>query len=213
MAHIRNTKAFTEKLQTVMTALYDLFELAREDDPTPASDEKGKACFQVARQYERPSEFLQALLDLIRANFEPWVLGTFLLNSNMGFLYDDVPTAPFDLGYLSITSDDGQGFADFWNGTVSAHLESCGYDVDKASSLYVVASTGSERYDLAFWEEISAVLDAGFSADDAFNLLAGNGLAGKETHAGYCRDDSLQSRIRLSLWLFVPSQPVLRVVH
>ncbi|MDQ6965587.1 MAG: hypothetical protein Q9M23_01535, partial [Mariprofundaceae bacterium] len=113
--NITEPEQFNHKLQEVMEGIYELLELSREEELSPVREdgvvrygEEGKTCFQVSGQFERPTEFLQTLLDMIRVNFETYIFGTFQLNSNMGFMYDEIPDAPFQLGYVSITSENNQ---------------------------------------------------------------------------------------------------------
>jgi hypothetical protein len=62
-----------------MTDIYELLEITKEHDSSPPSEneirgyieECGKNYFQASGQYERPSEFLQTLLDMIRVIYEP----------------------------------------------------------------------------------------------------------------------------------------------
>lgn len=186
-----------------MSALYDLLELAREHEFDPEGSE-GKTCFQVARQFERPSEFLQVALDMVRVCFDPEPPGTFFLNSNMSFLYEGIPDEPFQFAYASALSEPGQDFAGFWSGAVALHLAKCGYDLKNAAALYAAVTTGKERYGTEFVCEVSGVLNSGFSAPQAFELLA-SGKAEKTVHAGFCLDAALGERVRLSLWFFCPS--------
>lgn len=218
--NITNPAQFAKKLQDVMAGVYDLLELARERDLSPVSEdgviryfeEHGKASFQVSGQYDRPTEFLQVLLDMIRANFEPCVLGTLFLNSNLCFLYEEVPDAPFRLGYASLTSEPNQGFAAFWDEQVIPYLEPCGYLLEDATAVYAVASTGQERYGYdAFLNDISTKLGSGFSVEEATALLASEineavSPPRKRVYTGYCLDPALGSRIRLSLWLFIQAR-------
>lgn len=217
--NVKDPRRFSEKLREVMTGIYELFELTREHELSPVSDdgviryieEHGKVCFQVSGQFNRPSEFLQALLDIVRANYEPCVLGTFFLNSNMIFLYDQVPEAPFQLGYISIVDDKNKPFSRFWHEDVLPYIEVCGYTIDDASAIYAVASTGEDKYQLDFMVEIADTLGSGFSADEAVGLLAASVSETIEeptrhTYAGYCLDEALGNDTRLSLWLFLNSQ-------
>ncbi len=222
--NVKDPVRFSEKLQEVMTGIYELFELAREhelssvseDGVTRYMEEHGKTCFQVSGQFDRPSEFLQTLLDIIRVNYEPCVLGTFFLNSNMVFLYDGVPEAPFQLGYISITSEVNKQFDLFWGEDVIPYIEKCGYSVKDASSIYAVASTGEEKYGIDFIDNISTTLNSGFSVDEAVNLLAASLCETteeptKQIYSGFCLDTALENKIRLSLWLFInPHQHVIQ---
>ena len=210
---------FSKKLQEVMKGMHELFELTKEYDLAPVDEndvtryfeEDGKTGFQATGQYERPAEFLQTLLDIIRVNFEPFPMGTWLFNSNMGFMYDEIPDRPFQLAYASLVSDDNQSFASFFRENVSPYLERCGYDVGQFAAIFAVASTGSERYRLRFTSEISTTLNSGFSVPEALGLLAAEmdssvSKPQKQTYAGYCLVPELGSRIRLSLWCFVKNQ-------
>lgn len=214
--NIKLPSEFQDKLIETMKVIYELFEISREHNLEPVSDdgvtvyleEYGKTCFQVSGQFNRPSEYLESLLDLVRVNFEPCVLGTLFLNSNMSFLYDAIPDKPFQLGYISITSDPNKKFDSFWNEDVIPYIKKCGYSAGDASSIFAVASTGEENYGFEFLDSISTTLGSGFSVDDALGLVAASlsetaKEPSKKIHAGYCLDASLQRKTRLSLWLFI----------
>lgn len=212
--NIKIPSEFKEKLQDVMKGIYELFELAKEYNLSPVSENgvirycDRKTCFQVSRQYERPSEFLQAFLDIIRVNYEPAILGTFFLNSNMCFLYDGIPETSFQLAYASITSKQDKKFEAFWTEDVIPHIKECGYAIESASAVYAVVSTGKERYDIDFAVEVSNMLNSGFSLDEAICLLKASILKNesqpiKEAYAGYCLDPALGRAIRVSLWGFM----------
>ena len=196
---------FKDRLQEVMSALFRLMDTAKERE----AGLEQKTGFEASGQFERPHEFLQSLLDMARVSFEPEPPGTFFLNSNMDFLYDGIPSAPFRLGYASVLSEAGEPFAGFWKGNVALHIAKCGYDLDKATALYAAVTTGNERYGTEFITEVSAVLDCGFSASEALDLLA-SGNTEKTVHAGYCLDDAIGKRIRLSIWFFLPAPKVLK---
>lgn len=215
--NIKSPLEFNEKLRDVMNGIYDLIELTKEHSLSPVSKNGvirysgNKTCFQASGQYERPSEFLQTLLDIIRVNYEPCVLGTFFLNSNMHFLYDAIPDFPFQLAYASITSQKNTKFEAFWTEDVIPHLIKQGYDMKKALVVFAVASTGNERYGLEFVEEITDVLGSGVSIDEAVCLLKASASEDeispiKEVYSGYCLDSDLDAAIRLSLWIFIENK-------
>lgn len=214
--NIKSPVKFLEKLQEVMDGMYELFELSKEQSLAPVSDDgvirymegSGKTCFQVSGQFDRPSEYLQSLLDIIRVNYEPCALGTFFLNSNMAFLYERIPDSPFQLGYISISSEGNMQFDQFWEEEVVPYIEKCGYSINDASAIYVVASTGEANYGLDFIDKISTTLNSGFSVDEAMNLLAAPVCETREElikhiYPGFCLDRALKDETRLSLWLFL----------
>lgn len=214
--NIRNPVSFQEKLQCIMQDCYDLFELTKESDLSPVGDDgviryfedSGKCGFQVSGQYERPSEFLQCLLDMIRVQYEPAFIGTFFLNSNIGFVYENMPKSSFQLGYLSLTSEAEKAFDQFWLEDVHPYITKCGYHFENAFSIFAVASTGPERYNLTFVTEIAKALQSSFSVEEALGLLKDDLLEDtdpprKQAYSGYCLDEALGTRIRLSLWIFL----------
>ena len=214
--NVSHPRQFSEKLQEVMNGISDLIELTKESELMPVSEEgviryfeeSGKCCFQAAGQYERPAEFLQCLLDMVRVTYEPSVLGTFFLNSNPCFLYEAIPDTPFQLAYASLLSQENEPFAAFYANTVRPYLLRCGYDLSLATGLFAVASTGEDRYGPPFVEEVDATLGSGFSVQEAVNLLAAAidpdiGTAPQAAYSGYSLDPALGSRIRLSVWLFI----------
>lgn len=216
--NITRDEEFNQKLQQLMGNVYDLIELTKEYDLQPTTTEgvilyfedQGKTCFQASGQYDRPNEFLQVLLDIIRVNYEPSVLGTFFLNSNLCFLYDEVPNKPFHLGYASLVSGCNENFGQFYSGTVTPYLSKCGYSLENISTIYAVASTGDDRYGMDFLNEVSTTLESGFSISEALTLLASSvepeiNNPQKQSYAGYCLDSALENRVRLSLWFFIPA--------
>ena len=114
---------------------------------------------------------------------------------------------------MSITSNSKQEFSSFWNEDVLPHIRQCGYSFDDAGTVYagtvyVVASTGDERYSIDFIQSVIGTLKSGFSVDEAVDLLAATidetmERPEKEIHSGYCLDTSLGNKIRLSVWLMI----------
>lgn len=214
--NVKSPIRFQEKLQDIMEGIYELLELSKENDLAPVSEdgvtryigEDGKTCFQVSGQFDRPTEFLESLLDIIRVNYEPCVLGTFFLNSNIEFLYEGMPDSSFQLGYISITSEAGKDFCRFWEEDVTPHIVKCGYSIKDATAIYAVASTGIEKYGFDLIEGVLEMLNSGFSVDEATCLLASSvceevDAPFKRIHSGFCLDSALEDKTRLSLWLFM----------
>lgn len=211
---------FKEKLKNVMQGIYDLLELSKEQNLEPVTEdgcrrymeEHGKTCSQVADQFDRPSEYIGSLLDMVRVNFETIPL-SFSLNSNMDFLYGAIPTKPFQLGYISIVSGSDKPFHLFWEEDVVSHIEKCKYSLEEAAAIFAVASTGTENLTLDFVGTVSTTLNAGFTSEDLcgffLHSLSQNPhsqpakLPTKQIYAGFCTDSALDSKIRLSVWLIL----------
>ncbi len=213
---IMNARIFQNKLRIVMNGIYEFIELLSElklssvgeDGITRYLEESGKTCFQVSGQFNRPTEFLEVLLDIIRVNFEPYVLGTFFLNSNMEFIYENLPNSEFQLGYITALSEEGQEFSEFWDKVVVPRVKECGYSFSKASTLFVVVSTGEENYGVNLLEDVSKKLSSGFSANEAFDLITSIintdvERPRKRFYTGYCLDPVLGAKIRLSAWICI----------
>lgn len=80
--NVSNPIMFKAKLEEIIDGIYDLFELAREHEFNPAIHSSGsydgmKTGNQVSDQFDRPTEFLQTLVDIIRVHYEPLTLGSF----------------------------------------------------------------------------------------------------------------------------------------
>lgn len=219
--NVPDPRGFSKALNDVIEGLDRLFDLTKEYDLKPVSEdgvmvyseESGKCGFQTANQYDRPSEFLQTLLDIIRVQYEPRPMGTFFLNSNIGFLFESVPKEPFRLVYTSLISCENETFESFYKNDVLPYLEKCGCDAEQITAMFAVASTGHERYKVAFVQEVSQTLQSGFSVDEALRLLAsemGSSIISprKTTYSGYCVAPELGTRIRLSLWCFIGREQI-----
>lgn len=222
MKNVQKPDLFLANLTKVNEAFYQLLELCREEELAPVredgcilyDDENSKACFQVAGQYRRPGEFLAALLDMLRVTYEPNFIGTFFLNANPIFIYEGIPEQPFRLGYLSLISSPGESFTHFWNGKVAAAALENHYELDKASSTYIVVASSAKRMDML--DEVFAATQAGFSVDEALDLISScfsDGSAPhKKVHAGFVWDESLDTRLRVSVWMIFKPGPHLTLV-
>ncbi len=206
---------FNEKLQKVMSGIYELFESVREHELNTRTEngsiiyfeDAGKRCNQVTKQYDRPTEFLQSLLDIIRVNFDPNEFRNILLNSNMHFLYNEIHSTPFQLGYVSITSENDQNFDSFWNNNALPYIEKCGYNIEDASAIFLVGTSGSTRH-FSLFEEVMKTFRYGFSSgnhseQDETKYTDQIIPPTKQIYSGYCRDDILDNKIRLSVWMFI----------
>lgn len=225
MNNVKKPANFLNKLVEANDAIYQLFELCREKELPPQTDdgcvlydeEAGKYCFQVSGQYSRPGEFLAALLDMIRVTYEPAFFGSFFLNSNPAFIYDGIPKTRFTLGYLSIVGAPAQSFTQLWHGQVAAKLEQLGYDLAKASSLYLVVAGSQKSMSFAIIDEVNSTVGSGLSTEEVLELFGGeldlpDHQPRKGCHAGYVFDEGLDERLRISLWTFIEGGRHLRCV-
>lgn len=218
--NIHSPKYLGETMRDVFNGISRLFEITKEYDLKPISEngetriyfeEDGKYGFQSSGQFERPIEFLQSLLDMIRVQYEPQPMGTFFLNANIGFLQEAMHDEPFQLAYASLVSRPDQSFASFYEHDVLQHLETCGYDVEEITAMFAVASTGHERYKLQFVRDINGALNSGFSVDECLGQMAASiepskDRPRKQTYSGYCLDPALGTQIRISLWCYANSR-------
>lgn len=213
--NVKEPQTFQRKLRELVLQFYDFFEMAKEIDEYE-SDTKNESekiqpydhpCYYSCRQYKRPAEFLQALLDIIRINFEPEILGDFFLNSNMSFIYDEIPEKPFNLGYASLVSSPNEKFGSVWLMKVMPHLEVCNYRLGENATAFVAVTTGNERYNLDLVEEIYDFLGSAFTYEEAFELIAyelgdKNSKPRKNIYFGFSLAPELGTRMRISIWIF-----------
>jgi hypothetical protein len=131
----------------------------------------------------------------------------------MCFLYDAIPAKPFQLGYISIVSTPDKPCDSFWKDDVVPYIEKCGYYFEAATAIFAVASTGDENLTLDFVSTVSEVLNAGFTSENLGEFFLDGlsqttpsqpvNLPTKQIYAGFCTDNALGSRIRISLWLIL----------
>ena len=162
------------------------------------------AAFQLMQNNDRPHEYLQAILDFVRCNFEPNPLGTFFLNSNAQFIYDAISEDKTHLGYASIVSKPNQSVDSFWRDTLSKRLHACGYDTKYTGDAFVVISTGHNRYNLELVKEFHDHIEVGLDITDAINVLANEisdntQAIAQNVHCGFCLDESLGTKLRASV--------------
>lgn len=222
---IENPFAFVDKLRNVNDSLYELFELCREQDLAPYSDDgcmiydegSEKSCFQVASQFKRPGEFLDTLLDILRVTYDPSPLGTLFLNSNPSFIYEAVPRVPFTLGYLSVVGSQGESFSNIWQGEIALRMLENGYDFRKTSALFVIVAASDKLMSAELIDEVHTITNSGFTVSEVFGLFASelgfNSMKPKkDIYSGFVWDQGLDSRLRVSIWLFIEATQHLKSV-
>ncbi len=221
---INDPQSFVQHLQAIMLAIENVMELTKEKALAPVIngvrvyfEEDGKLGFQAAGQYHRPTEFLQAILDMIHVNFEPYPLTTFGLNSNMGFLYEAISDQPFSFGYLSLISEGTKEFSTIWREQVIPYAQRCGYGLAAATAVLVVVSTDQQQYDVAWAAGVLQSLNAGYGVHKVQELLMAKVTdeTPTQTHntfVGFCVDEALVNKIRISVWL-TNKNPVHASIH
>lgn len=209
---LNNPKAFVDALRKVVEGLYEVFDVAAERPYDP--EDSDKPLFGVSSQFDRPNEFLQTLLDMLRVFFEPDPPGTFFLNANPCFLYEGLPDKPVQLGYASVLGDPGESLSDMVDNKIFAKLAELGYQQDVYSSAFFAISRGPERGGrIKFSDplicEAEIVLQAGTSVDEAwgglYSAIKGESPAFlKKNCVGVSFDENLDDRLRVSVWLIIP---------
>lgn len=186
--------------------------LAAASTARETSTDDDDYCFALASRLERPTEFLQSLLDLLRVTFEPRPLGTMQLNSNWDFVYAAVPDRPFRLGYLSVLSEPGESVPDFVQGPLRRRMEHLGYGFGEAIASFVSVCVGADLYTLRMNADVLRTFGAGFRVDEVLAAIQeqargedGAMPASHAIHAGLSLDEGLATgRIRCSCWLLLP---------
>ncbi len=209
--NVANPEAFRLNLEALIDAMYGAFRQTREtpSNVAGADNESDDTCFQVSSEYERPREFFQCMLDMIRIVFEPSPPGTMLLNANPCFIFDAIRQSQFRLGYLSEISEPEERIGDFYDRMIKPKMDACGYLPGAASAMFVFATLGKGQQKMAKVAEISTQFMAGLSINDALQSLADtiNGEAFEKPggrYAGFSVDEAMGSRMRISIWLFIP---------
>ena len=201
---------FVSLINGIMVNISDFMALTQERNlgikPTIISDNHNKTFMDLAKEYYRPDEFLQALLDIIRANFEPNALSSLQLNSNIDLLFNAIPKQPFGFGYFSLTSEGVRDFKNFWTQAVVPHTQNCGYNVNTVTALILVVTAGHERHHLNWLDEVLIPLHAGYTVNEALALIKSSLENEKidmanNTLVGFCWDEALTNKIRISGWL------------
>lgn len=196
MDAVKHPEIFSQELSAAAQHLHRFFGAFKGGSVEPGDD----PAFQVTEVFDRPTEFLQCLLDVMRVNFEPHAPGTLFLNSNIELISEGVRPDGFSLGYGSLVSGSGAELGSFWESEVLSHLDACGCDLTQVHALYVIITTGPERFESALVNAAGAALERTAGHD---RRQAGEG--GIESF-GLCVDPALGDRLRVSVWAFAPPQ-------
>ena len=210
---LNNPNECVNALRKVVEGLYEVFDLAAERPYDP--DDNDKPLFGVSSQFDRPNEFLQTLLDMLRVFFEPDPPGTFFLNANPCFLYEVLSDKPVQLGYASVLSDPGESFSSMLNEKIFPRLAELGYQREACSSAFFAICRGPDRggrikFNDDLLNEAAVVLEANISVAEAWGGLY-SAIEGeprgfpKQNCAGISFDESLGDRLRVSVWLIIPA--------
>ncbi|WP_415892538.1 hypothetical protein ACMXYN_15045 [Neptuniibacter sp. PT8_73] len=202
-----DTCDFLNAMDKIDTGFRELMDLLKEHDFPEVSNgvrhyyvEDGKLPFHEAQQFDRPDEFLQALLDMLKVQFEPWPIGTFFLNSNvMAYLAGTIEQRSFSFNYASITSESKAGFTGFWLTVVEPYLNKLDIPFSDGQ-FFVVVTVGSCNYTLSLVEEVDSVLGSGISLASAVKAVVGAGNEAQNIVCGYALEEGLDSSMRVSVW-------------
>lgn len=195
-------KSFFESLVGSLNGLY----------ATTSRGAPGRLCFELAGSRDRPLEFLQCLMDLVRVLYEPEPPGSLDLNSNWDLVSEAVPLDGFRLGYVSVTGLPGQSLQAMVGREFASRLAALGY-VDQAPlATFICVSVGAElwRRNVSVVGEANRLFDAGWSvsacADAIKAVAADDGIVDTPaTLAGVALDPALApSQVRVSVWMFLP---------
>lgn len=210
---LNNPQAFVAALRKVVAGLYQVFDLAAERPYNPEDDDK--VLFGVSSQFDRPNEFLQTLLDMLRVFFEPDPPGTLFLNANPCFLYEVLSDKPIQLGYASILGEPGESFSSMLHEKIFPKLAELGYQQETYSSACFVICRGPDRGGrIKFGDELiceaGMALQANISVEEAwgglYSTIKGESPAFLKRHyVGASFDQSLGDRLRVSVWLIIPA--------
>lgn len=229
--NVPDPEALGTQLDKTFDAIHGLIHILREKTLRSKSSgceifdaKSGPCAFQVSSQYERPKEFLQTLLDLIRIMFEPNPPGTLELNSNLGFLLEEIGKVPFRLGYLTAISNPGESAVDLQHRVIAPQMKALGYADPTPVATYLMVTYGQadykERY--AIKRQLIEMYRPGLRLDELVHRFSevaqqGHVATAPETgraHMGSSCDAALgPDRFRLSMWLFLPLSPGGGSVH
>ena len=208
--NIKSPAEFAHRLSNTIDNLYYLFEQTCEVELLPFDQRQGKdwkCLFEASGQFKRPNDFLQCLLDMLRIMFEPHPPGTFFLNANHDFIYEEIGTDPFRMGYVTAVSDPQESIEKFYKRKLEPLIQKYGYDSNAIFATYVFVTHGKSS--MAQIGEIVKFFDSGFSIDDVLqsfaNIVKEDGGISKRnrSYAGFSTDEALGDRMRISMWLFM----------
>lgn len=220
--NVPDPKALSQMIGEFFVSNLGLIHMLREktmhshtEDGCQVFDEEfGPLAFQATMQYERPKEFLQTLLDLIRIIFEPHPPGTLLLNANIGLMINEVGSEAFQLGYLSAVSDTGESFGEFAQRAIEPRIQALGYRRAPPNATFFMLTYGDQSFEAreTIREEICKLFSPGFQLNELITRFAETVQQSPHAdtrmgrcYAGYSQDSALgPDRFRLSVWLFLP---------
>lgn len=207
---------FSTALENVVSSFGKVLDvIAEHPDGQEGEDSDSRALYDLSNQFERPHEFLQTLLDMVRVFFEPDPPGTFFLNANPCYLHDALPDGPIRLGYASLLSEPSQTLSDMVRHKIHPQLAKLGYHEESYSTAFFAICRGIGQggkiqflTDKLLFEAIE-VLNAGVTVDEAWGDLKAS-VQGesqkppKKNCVGLSFDESLGDRLRVSVWLIMP---------
>lgn len=188
--------------------IYKLMELLKEHEFPQFSNgvqryhsEQGKLPFQVATQFDQPAEFLQSLLDMLKVQFEPYPMGTLLLNSNvvahMAYHLDkDIEK----FHYLSVIGEPHQTPRDIWNMTIGPYLRLREISFKRIKVALVAVMVSETYYSIRLAGEMADMWMEGL--EPVADTLEDHEIEEPYLHYGFGTDEGLKDKIRISVWSF-----------
>jgi hypothetical protein len=139
--------------------------------------------------------------------FEPHPPGTFFLNANPDFIYEEIGTDPFRMGYVTAVSEPHESIEEFHKRKLAPLIQEYGYVSNSIFATYVFVTQG--KFSRVKVGDVVNFFDSGFSIDDALqsfaNVIKEDGGISKRnrSYAGFSTDEALGDRMRVSMWLFM----------
>ena len=207
------SKRFTDTLAQVQAGISELLTMAHMKDSDCATDLDWDTDSRKFFNSEC-EEFLRVLLDLLQAMNYAYPPSTFALNVNSCFLFDKLPEGDerIELNYASVIGDEGEEIESVLRNKLLVRCREKGFELAECSTVYYLIGTGEEVTPDFMFNALEAT-SSGISVDEVKELFKAEARDEpesfkKEAYAGFFIDESLQRKLRISLWAlkFFPSQ-------
>lgn len=220
---VENPQQWYEALLSTLRSLYLLYDQAAEH-LRPSSPngytyygETGKSLQHLSSQFERPYEFIQVSLDMLRIFFDPAPFGGLTFNQNPWYISQALPDRPFRLGYATLLSDPGESFNAFMQSQILPRLAELGYQISTCKAAFLAVCYGRNIYEsenfTEFLVEVNSALQPFSFGTSHVNLAeciemiracckdVQSARKRGSNYIGFAMDESLGERLRASVWL------------
>lgn len=163
-------QVFFNPLQQLLSSFDALFTSPLDEDGEPYEAESQGFDWLQGR-FADPNRFLRVMLDMLHVFFDREMVGSFFLNGNPSFLFEQVPEGAWQLGYASALSEPNACLKTLFEDELVTQLSNRNQQYDSATGMFLAVISHRETRLMQLLDEVATFATVGLSVGEAFDRI------------------------------------------